>query len=152
MPHIRFIAGVAVPIVLAAMLLAACGQEQPPDAERPPLFTTKPRAAPSVILTDVDADRAVSLQQGQVIEVRLPADRASGYTWIPAQGMAPVMHPDGVPQYEPGEAARADAPGTEIWRFIAGEPGHAHAVFEYRRPLGGGEAPQQSITFHFDVQ
>lgn len=161
MSQLRFFARGATAVLLAAVLLTACGQQQPsappaaadsvPGAEPQPLFPEKLRAAPTVILTETDADRAVNLQKGQVVEVRLSADRVSGYTWIPAQGMAPVMNPDGVPQYEKYEAAGADAPGTEIWRFIADEPGHAHLVFEYRRPLGG-EPPQQSLTFHFDVQ
>lgn len=174
MSQLRLFAHRATAVLLAAALLTACGQQQPstppeaadraaaeapapgpaeaaPGEEPQPLFPEKTRAAPTVILTDADADRAVNLHKGQVVEVRLPADRASGYTWIPAQGMAPVMNPDGVPQYETDEAAGADAPGTEIWRFIAGEPGHAHLVFDYRRPLGG-EPAQQSLTFHFDVQ
>jgi len=160
--QLRFFAGGMIAALLAAALLTGCGRQQPPASpaasepasgtEPRVLFTEKPRAEPTVILTHADADRAVGLEQGQVVEVRLPTDRASGYTWIPAQGMAPVMHPDGVPQYEADEAAGADGPGTEIWRFIGGEPGHAHVVFDYRRPLGGDAPPQQSLTFHFDVQ
>jgi predicted secreted protein len=86
------------------------------------------------------------------VEVRLPADRSRGFTWIPAGNMLPVMTTDGVPQYESADDAPEYAPGTEIWRFIAREPGHAHLVFEYRRPLEADAPPRQTLTFHFDVE
>ena len=148
------------------MMLSGCGQQQPaeqaPPAAAPqdaqpaqpeaaPPRAERPRAAPTVTLTEADADRHVRLERGQVVEVRLEADRVSGYTWIPTHNVLPVMGTDGVPQYEVDEAAGADAPGTEIWRFIGREPGHVHLVFEYRQPFGGETPPEGTIVFHFDV-
>lgn len=148
--------------LFAAVLLAACGQQQEPpaapatsspptaaqsaSAERAP--AAQPRAA-TVTITDADDGRAVALQRGQVVELRLRADRTAGFTWIPVQNVLPVMNTDGVPLYE---SAGDDSAGTEIWRFIALEPGHAHLVFEYRRPFEPGAPPQKSITLHFDVE
>ena len=158
MSQLRFFAGGAAVALLATAMLTGCGQQQPPapaasnPAPAPASLPARLRAEPTVVLTPADADRAVDLEPGQVVEVRLPADRASGYSWIPAQGMAPVMSPDGAPQYEADEAADADGPGTEVWRFIAGEPGHAHVVFDYLRPLAGDAPSQRSLTFHFDVR
>jgi predicted secreted protein len=150
-----------------ALLLTGCGQQQPTEPAAPtaapatepqaepeaqPPVAERPRAAPTVTLSEADADRHVRLERGQVVEVRLQADRVSGYTWIPKHNVLPVMSTDGVPQYEIDEAAGPGATGTEIWRFIGREPGHVHLVFEYRQPFGGDMPPQESIVFHFDVE
>jgi predicted secreted protein len=143
---------------LAGGLLAGCGQPQEPPAATPPppaaapeaqpLTPDRPRSAPVVTLTDADADRALSLQRGQVVEIRLPADRASGYAWIPAENMLPVMSTDGAPLFENGNGAA----GTEIWRFIGREPGHAHLVFEYRRLSDLDARAERTVVYHFDVE
>jgi predicted secreted protein len=148
--------------MLAAILLAGCGKSPqqhhaataPPAAVAAPAPATPERArlAPTLILTDADEGRALLLQRGQVVEVRLPADRSGGFTWIPAANMLPVMGTDGVPQYGRADDAPEHVPGTEIWRFIGREPGHAHLVFEYRRPLEADAPPRQTLTFHFDVE
>jgi predicted secreted protein/predicted small lipoprotein YifL len=156
----------ALAAVLAASALAACGQPQTPppvDAPQPqpqetarpkeesrPTIAGQPQAAPVVTLGAADDGRAVSLQRGEVVEVKLEADRASGFSWIPAQSLLPFMGTDGLPVYE--EPAGAGAPGLETWRFIGLEPGHAHLVFEYRRPLAPDAPPQKTLTFHFDIE
>ena len=146
--------------LVAAALLAGCGQSQEPPATAAPAAQPKPqqalpepaRAAPIVTLTDADTDRATRLQRGQVVEIRLPADRVSGFTWLPAHNPLPIMGTDGVPLFETDAGASPGAPGTEVWRFIAREPGHGHIVFEYRRPHEPGALPGQTVTYHFDVE
>lgn len=148
--------GLSCLVLLAA---GACSREDvpAPAAEAPAAAATEPTtevaavAVPKVVLTDSDDGRAVRLQRDEVIEVRLPADRASGFTWIPAEHLLPVMRTDGMPRYVPVEPAAPDGPGIESWRFVALEPGHAHLVFDYVQPLGG-VAPVRTVTFHFDVE
>lgn len=152
----------ALCIVLAGGMLAGCGQPQEPPATSPPppaaqvqpqsMIEEKPRAAPNVTLTDADADRALALQRDQVVEIRLPADRTGGFAWIPAENLLPVMSTDGAPLFEAGENARGNAMGTEVWRFIGREPGHAHLVFEYRRLTDLNTPAQRTIVYHFDVE
>jgi predicted secreted protein len=150
----------ALGAVVAAVLLAGCGQSQEPPATAAPAAQPEPRqalpepsrAAPVFTLTDADSDRAMGLKQGQVIEIRLPADRVSGFTWIPAHNPMPIMGTDGAPQFETDPEASPDASGTEVWRFAARAPGHAHIVFEYRRPHEPGAPPHQTVTYHFDVE
>jgi predicted secreted protein len=150
----------ALGAVVTAALLAGCGQSQEPPATAAPAAQPESRqalpeasrAAPIFTLTDADTDRAMGLQRGQVVEIRLPADRVSGFTWLPAHNPLPIMGTDGVPLFETDADASPDAPGTEVWRFVAREPGHAHVVFEYRRPHESGAPPRQTVTYHFDVE
>jgi predicted secreted protein len=147
---------------LAAVLLAGCGQPQEPAAPAAPgpaaeaepqrMTPEQSRAAPTLTLTDADADRALAVQRGQVVEVRLPSDRAAGFAWIPAENVLPVMSTDGVPEFESEEGAPGNASGTEVWRFIGREQGHAHLVFEYRRLTEPEAPPHRTIVYHFDVE
>lgn len=158
-------------------LVAACGQKTQPQAPPPaPAAEAAPATQPPVsqapaepartepapaghwlsnadfTLTVADTDRAFRLHRGQVVELRLTADRVSGFTWIPTHDMRPMMSTDSMPQYEIDEDAGPAAPGTEIWRFIAREPGHVHLVFEYRRPFDAGVPPAQTVVYHFDIE
>lgn len=119
-----------------------------------PAFEQRSRIAPTVTLTEADADagRTVTLAEDEVLEVRLPADRESGYTWIPAQHLLPVLRAYGIPEYEANESAEATAANTEIWRFIAEETGTAELVFEYRKPLGDDEPVKQTLVFRLQVE
>jgi predicted secreted protein len=163
-PHQIYSASGLSAALLAATLLTGCGQQPEQqqqatpaapaaaDALPPPAIPEKPRAAPTVTLTEADEGRALSLQRGQVVEIRLSADRPAGFTWIPAHNALPVLATDGIPEYETQEGREHSDPGIEVWRFIGREPGHAHLVFEYRRPFEADLPPQASLTFHFDVE
>lgn len=137
----------------SAALLAGCGQPQEPRqpaapapaAEQPATPPGSIGAAPGLTLTEADTDRAVTLARGQVVEIRLPAERAEGLAWIPAQNLLPTMSTDGVPQFD-------DDSSTEIWRFVGLEPGHAHLVFEYRLMADPNAPPRETVTYHFDVE
>jgi predicted secreted protein len=162
-PKLKFSSAGAFVALFASLALAGCGQQQPPAGTAAPVATPQPatpptdqarapqpapdQAAPVITLTEADQGTAHSLQRGQVVEIRLEADRAGGYAWVPAENALPVLATDGVPGYE----AQDGAPGVEVWRFIAREPGHAHLMFEYRRPQEPDAAPQQSLVYHFDV-
>lgn len=162
----KFSRAAACVALLGGALLAGCGQRQEQPAAPPPPAATPPatqaetshaipettRSTAAFTLTEADEGRALTLQRGQVVEVRLTADRPAGFNWIPAKNALPVLGTDGVPLYETEEGAAEHVPGTEVWRFIGREPGHAHIVFEYRRPHEPGVPPQRSVTFHFDVE
>jgi predicted secreted protein len=151
--HILFKSKILLAGLAGAALLAGCGQPQeppqpaapPPTSERPATPPGSSGAAPGITLTQADADRAVTLSRGQVVEIRLPAERTEGLAWIPAQNLLPTMSTDGVPQFD-------DDTGTEIWRFVGLEPGHAHLVFEYRLMSDPNAPPRETVTYHFDVE
>lgn len=103
-------------------------------------------------MTEADEGRALRLERDQVVEIRLQADRANGFAWIPRHNPAPVLRTAGMPEYLVDEASGPDAPGTEVWRFAAAEPGHVHLVFDYLQPFRGDAPASQSLMFHFDVE
>lgn len=149
--------------LLAVVLLAGCDRtESPPAADAPARRAADaqpqqqpaddPRPAPILTLTEADGDRAVKLQRGQVVEIRLPADRAGGFSWIPARNALPVLDTNGLPQFEADASGAPNAPGTEVWQFIGREAGHAHLEFEYRKPAEPDASPRQTISYHFDVE
>jgi len=146
----RFVPGVLL-LSLAALSLSAWAKEKQ-DAPVPPAFEQESRIAPTVTLTDADAERRVVLAEDEVLEVRLPADRESGYTWIPTQHLLPVFSAYGIPEYQADGSADAKQPGIEIWRFMAEETGTAELVFEYRKPLGADEPPRQTLVFQLAVE
>lgn len=150
-------------------LMAACGRDAPPAPPPPepppppaapaavpqqpaPAADFMGRAAPSVTLTEADGDRHVSLRRGEVIELRLKADRMSGLTWVPLTNAQPAMRTDGMPQYEPDDSENAQASGTEVWRFIALEPGHVHLRFQYMRPFDREAPPVATVVYHVDIE
>jgi len=153
-----------------ALLLTACGQRaEPPDTTPPPIEppAAAERNAPEaeendtaaaaadeesrITVTDEDDGRSLRLQEGQVVIVKLPADRAGGMTWIPAGNALPVVTTDGLPGYEPDTGAGGAGPGLETWRFVAKEPGQAELVFEYRDLQAGGP-PLKTVLYRFDVE
>lgn len=157
--------GIPAPVAasIAALLLAGCGQQAPetpapaatppaPSAETPSPIQESDRATPVMTLTDADDGRMLSLRRGEVFEVRLPAERIAGYSWIPAENPMPVIGTDGVPLYEIDERLPDGAPGIEVWRFIGRSAGHAHLVFEYRRPWEADAPPHRTVSFHLDVE
>lgn len=154
-------------VVLGAMaLLAACSPDAPPPqppAAAPAAAPAAPAPAPAeasgpaataadITLTEADGDRAFTLRRGKVVEVRLKADRISGLTWVPTANVQPAMRVEGMPQYEPDETAPEHTAGTEIWRFVAQQSGHAHLAFEYRRPFDREAPPAASVIYHFDIE
>lgn len=150
----------ALLVFIASLSLSACAKEEQASAADPapdsdatsPAFEQGSRIAPTVTLTDADADRTITLAEDEVVEIRLPADRESGYTWIPARHLLPVFRAYGVPEYEKDESAEAAAPTIEIWRFMAEEAGTAELVFEYRKPLDGDQPAEQTLVFRLQAE
>lgn len=118
----------------------------------PPAFEQERRVEPTVTLTDADAGRTVTLAEDAVIELRLPADRESGFSWIPKRHLLPVLSAYGIPEYQPDASAQADATTIEIWRFMAEETGTAELVFEYRKPVDDSAPPARTLVFHLEVE
>lgn len=96
-------------------------------------LATAPVQAQNVeTLTMESAGKIVQLANGQVIEVRLPANHSTGYTWV-------VHHRDAelIPLghwYEASTPGMPGAGGTQVFRFRTNANFRDDLTFYYERP------------------
>ena len=95
----------------------------------------------------------VSLKVGAVLEVRLEANHTTGYSWVFAPAVNPVLMRQGRAAYQEHVAgSTVGAGGVEIWRFKAMKAGKQGLQFEYRRPWEKGSPPAKVVTFTVTVE
>jgi len=95
----------------------------------------------------------VSLKVGAVLEVRLEANHSTGYSWVFAPAVNPVLMRQGKTVYQEHVAeSTVGAGGVELWRFKAVKAGKQGLQFEYRRPWEKGSPPAKVATFTVTVE
>ena len=95
----------------------------------------------------------VSLKVGAVLEVRLEANHTTGYSWVFAPAVNPVLMRQGKAVYQEHVAGgTVGAGGVEVWRFKAVKAGKQGLQFEYRRPWEKGSPPAKVVTFAVTVE
>ena len=94
----------------------------------------------------------MSLKVGAVLEVRLEANHTTGYSWVFAPALNPVLMRQGKTVYQEHVAgSTVGAGGVEVWRFKAVKAGKQGLQFEYRRPWEKGSPPAKVVTFTVTV-
>ena len=94
----------------------------------------------------------VNLKVGAVLEVRLEANHTTGYTWVFAPAVNPILMRQGAARYEEhASGGKAGVGGVEVWRFKAVKAGRQGLQFEYRRPWEKGSPPAKVVTFTVTV-
>ncbi|HEX6691202.1 MAG TPA: protease inhibitor I42 family protein [Burkholderiales bacterium] len=131
-----------VPYLLIVASLAGCagGLSQAPGT--PPI--------PALMVAEGDAGRAVSVERGRKVTLRLEANRSAGYRWFLASS-GDALEPLGEPFYA-AEKTAAGAPGAEYWSFMARHPGRQELRFEYRRPWESGTPAAKGLSYTIDVR
>jgi inhibitor of cysteine peptidase len=95
----------------------------------------------------------VSLKVGAVLEVRLEANHTTGYSWVFAPVVNPVLMRQGRTVYQEHVAGgTVGTGGVEVWRFKAVKAGTQGLQFEYRRPWEKGSPPAKVVTFAVTVE
>jgi inhibitor of cysteine peptidase len=95
----------------------------------------------------------VSLKVGAVLEVRLEANHTTGYSWVFAPAVNPVLMRQGAAKYEEhATGGKAGVGGVEVWRFKAIKAGKQGLQFEYRRPWEKGSPPAKVVMFAVSVE
>ncbi len=93
-----------------------------------------PPPAPAQTLGEKDANRAVSLQVGEILAVRLPSNATTGFEWEVAKTDAKILPVEGETEFFAPQTDRAGAPGEQIWRFKGLAKGKVKLELHYRRP------------------
>jgi inhibitor of cysteine peptidase len=102
-----------------------------------------------VTVTAENNGKEVTVNQGEVVEVRLEANPSTGYEWEIIQNDAEILTPLGDPKFElpaPTEPPIVGAPTMQIFQFSAAKAGKANLKLEYRRPWDKESKPLDSFA------
>lgn len=91
------------------------------------------RNTKSVVVTEMDAGKTISVMVGASLEVRLASNPTTGYQWQATQTGAPCVQPIGRPMYQGPTAVSLGAGGNQVFRYQAVRLGTARLLFHYRR-------------------
>lgn len=122
--------------ILALMLLGACTQAQ---ADAP------------VRLTESDAGKTVQLKSEQTLEVVLPGNPTTGYSWEVETIDNAVLKQSGEPEFQADSKAMGSG-GMITMRFIAGSSGTSDVKLIYHRSFEKGVAPLKTFEFSVKVE
>lgn len=96
-----------------------------------------------VTVTEANQDGVIKLAKGETLEVRLPGNPTTGYTWEVAQIDRAVLDPLGEPEFIQDDGGGLGAGGKIVLRFKASQAGECFLRLDYRRAWEVGVAPEQ---------
>jgi inhibitor of cysteine peptidase len=92
--------------------------------------------------------RSVDMAVGQVIELRLPANPTTGFSWGVEAGGGPACVVEEGPAAAPGRVPGQG--GEHAWHIRGVQLGSCHIALAYRRPWETAAGPAR--TFTIDVR
>lgn len=120
---------------LGLACLKAADPQAPPGGLFRVLVIVKDSALPrGLILEAPDNGSDIFLAQGEILQVRLPSNPSTGYTWSIAGNSPSVLRPTGEPKYDAPEKGKPGAGGTQTFEFRVVGGGGAFLDLVYRRP------------------
>ena len=115
---------------------------KPSDPKAPPgglfrvLVVVKDAVLPrGLLLEEPDNASDIFLTQGDALQVRLPSNPTTGYSWSIASNAPSVLQPLGDPKFEPASKPMPGAGGTQTFGFRVVGGGPAFLELVYRRPF-----------------
>jgi inhibitor of cysteine peptidase len=107
-----------------------------------------------LVLDEQAAGKTIAAAVGRRIEVRLPGNPTTGYTWVLKSIGGDAVRSLGDPAFvRPAEAEpRVGAGGTFVFSLLAEKPGTAEVTFIYVRPWERDKAPAKTFAVTFDVR
>ena len=103
-------------------------------------------------LSDADAGASVELRVGDVLEVTLPGNPTTGYTWEVDTGDAAILRPSGEAEFQSEGTAVVGGGGALTLRFEAVAAGQTPLKLVYHRPFETGVAPAQTFEVSVTVK
>ncbi|HSW11381.1 MAG TPA: protease inhibitor I42 family protein [Solimonas sp.] len=111
-------------------------------------------ASGPVALDASDNGKTIELSPGQALNLSLVSNHTTGYRWIWASPVNPVLAKVGEPTYTASASARdgvVGAGGTETWTFQATKEGETTLRMEYRRPWSMQVPAQEVLSYKIKV-
>jgi inhibitor of cysteine peptidase len=128
-------------LALALILLAGCAGA-PPDE-----VSAGVRENGVLALTRADNNRTAELRVGERLEVRLPENPATGFSWAVDENDRRLLALEDTAYTPPDEAGFIGARGQRTFRFTARQPGDVALKLKYWRVWEG----DGSVTERFAV-
>jgi inhibitor of cysteine peptidase len=106
--------------------------------------------AVTVRLTQADAGSNVKLHPGDILEIALPANPTTGYTWEVQPGAEAVLTQKGTPEFK-RDSTLLGAGGLMTFRFDAVAVGDVSLSLIYYRTFEPGIAPLKTFAINVKV-
>jgi inhibitor of cysteine peptidase len=104
----------------------------------------------AVRLTHADSGSTVTLHPGDTLEIVLPGNPTTGYTWEVKPGSEALLKQKGDPEFTPDSKALGSG-GKMMMRFTVVAVGKGSLVLLYRRPFEPETRPLQSFGIRIVV-
>jgi inhibitor of cysteine peptidase len=101
---------------------------------------------------DKEKSGKVKLAVGDTLEVRLPSNRSTGFSWQIARVAKGKLNPLGKPMYVQPKEPRPGAGGVEVFRFTAGAPGKSDLELVYKRPFEKDKSPAKTYKLSVEIE
>ena len=133
---------IAILVLVAALALALVGCA----SSRATSGSSTPYAAKTVSVTAADEGKSVSAAVGDNLDVALPGNPSTGYTWV-AKTTPSFLKQEGEPTFtQGGSSGTVGAPGTLSIKFKATAAGSGDLVLDYKRPWETTTTPAKTFT------
>src|SRR5262249_27911725 len=105
-----------------------------------------------VTVKDKDKEGKVKLARGDTLEVRLPSNRTTGFSWQVAKIEKDRLKSQGKPMYEAPKKGLIGAGGTEVFRFTAEAAGKTELELVYKRPFEKDKPPARTYKLTVEIE
>lgn len=116
------------------------------------LFFSGWAGASQIVLHDSSAGGQVIIRRGDVLVVKLSANRTTGYAWSALSTHLGKLQQEGHPLYQTSRDRHlVGAGGVEIWSFRARHRGQTNLIFKYARPWERGVPPARTLFWPITI-
>jgi inhibitor of cysteine peptidase len=140
-------------------VLVGCGEVLTPAAGT----TAEPKSVPQatagyegapgeVTLGEESNGQEVSVEVDHVLNVVLPGNPSTGYSWLVSQVDAAVLLQEGEAEFIPSSSDLVGAPGQVVLHFRALQAGRTTLVLDYRRSWEQEATPMSTFSIQVTVR
>jgi inhibitor of cysteine peptidase len=99
-----------------------------------------------------DKEGKAKLARGDMLEVRLPSNRTTGFGWQLAKYDKDKLKSQGKPEYEKPKKPLPGAGGVEVFRFTAEAAGKTELELVYKRPFEKDKPPARTYKLTVEIE